>query len=98
MTDQIDFRISEKLAIGHDPLNVIIFRRKGIAKARELNFDGDAWQAVQFIYRDKAVLLRCLREMGLQAPERHATLAAMPADLRDYRAACETAGAYVSAA
>lgn len=85
--DTVDFRVSETLAIGHDSLNVIVFRKEGKPgqKGRP-QFDGASWRAVSFIYKDKRVLLRCLRELGWKGgPERCPRLASMCEDLRTYR-------------
>lgn len=86
MTDIVDFRITDTIAVGHDDRNVIVFKRVGAARGKGVSFDGYEWRAVYFIYRDKSVLLRCLREMGVERPETLRQLASVPLDLREYRA------------
>jgi len=48
-------------------------------------FDGASWKAAYFVYRDKAALVRRLRELGVTAPENLPDIREMPADLRTYR-------------
>lgn len=87
MPDVIDFRVNDRLAVGHDPLNTIIFTPKSPGNATGVPFDGQRWKAVYFVYLDKAVLLRALRDFGWAGgPEMPGEIASMPSDLREYRA------------
>jgi hypothetical protein len=87
MRDVVDFRISDKLAIGYDDFNVIIFRVNGHKEVKGYPwFDDASWKAIYFVYMDKAVLLRALRDFGWkEPPETNPRLAAMPEDVRLYR-------------
>ena len=72
MKDVVDFRVDERFAVGHDALNTIVFRKISDAvniKSNHPRFDGAVWKGVAFIYLDKRVLLRVLREMGVHAAE-----------------------------
>jgi hypothetical protein len=90
--DVVDFRVDERLAIGHDAMNTIIFRKVSndvTVKSHFPRFDGAVWKAARFIYRDKAVLLRDLRELGAaEAAETCIALRSMPDDLRRGPAGC----------
>jgi hypothetical protein len=52
-------------------------------------FDGAVWRAVAFVYLDKRVLLRVLREMGAQAAETCIPLRSTPDDLPGARRAAD---------
>ena len=58
---------------------------------RARRFDGAVWKAVNFIFKEKCVLLRCLRELGApQGTETCSASASMPEDLRAYREGFKT--------
>ena len=85
MKDVVDFRVDERFAVGHDALNTIVFRKISDAvniKSNHPRFDGAVWKGVAFIYLDKRVLLRVLREMGVHAAETCSALRSMADDLR----------------
>ena len=93
MKDVVDFRVDERFAVGHDSLNTIIFRKVSddvTIKSNHPRFDGAVWNAIRFIYIDKAVLLRDLRELGAaEAAETCSALRSMPDDLREARKAAD---------
>lgn len=79
VADSIDFRVGYRYAIGHDALNTIIFKHVSHKRLRGYPwFDGGSWKAIMFVYSDKAVLLRELRELGAQAAETNLMMRSMP--------------------
>jgi hypothetical protein len=71
VTDIVDFRVSDTLAVGHDALQVIIFRKESDNVAihnKHPRFDGAVWKAVRFIHISKKMLLVHLREFGWREP------------------------------
>lgn len=92
MADSIDFRVDDRYAIGHDALNTVIFKRVSDKQMRGYPwFGGASWKAVRFVYSDKAVLLRELRELGAQAAETNSTLRSMPDELSRARTGADGA-------
>lgn len=86
MAENIDFAVSETVAIGHDALNVIVYRRTISTRGKKVGEWSD-WLAMAYVYLSKAILCRVLREMGVDRPENDPVIAAMPSDLRRWRAA-----------
>ena len=81
----MDFRVNTNLAVGHDSLNTIIFQalEKLNPSPNYPRWDGQAWRTRRFVYRDKLVLLRDLRDLGATEAElEHTALAILPDDLR----------------
>jgi hypothetical protein len=83
MSDIVDFRVSDTVAIGHDDLNVIIFvaSRGATERSKCVWWDGQGWRARYFVYRSRAALLTFLRELGCVDPDNDPHLAVMPEDL-----------------
>ncbi len=78
MVDKVFLRLNNRWALGYDELQWMIMRRhrrKGVA----------GWQSVAFISDQKAVVLRILREKGIEvSPGATCALAQLPARFRDW--------------
>ena len=92
MPDTLAFRVNERLAVGSDALNTIVFVKCGGKSMKGYPwFDGASWKATNFVYRDKSALVRVLREKGAAGPENLADVRDMPSDLREWRASRDSA-------
>lgn len=71
--ERIIFELSETAALGADALQWILYRR-----------EGSKWRRVSFVRSTKAILLRCVKEKGLDVtPEGWELLAALLPDTFD---------------
>ncbi len=76
MPERVLFALSNTAALGADDLQWILLRASGSAAPRN---ESDRWRGVSFVRSAKAVLLRCIREKGIEADAAGlARLAALP--------------------
>jgi hypothetical protein len=86
--ERILFKLSETAAIGSDDLQWILYRATG-RKTRRPNRPLDGWQGISFVRSTKVILLRCVREKGLEvSPEGWKLLAALPDTFDGWKSAC----------
>jgi hypothetical protein len=76
--DRIFLRLSEKWALGYDPLQWMVMRWRGKAKG---------WRPISFVASNKAVLMRVLEEDGCEiTPEAWTTLKRLPDTFKEWLA------------
>jgi hypothetical protein len=84
-SERILFKLSETAAIGADDLKWILYRSAG---RKTLRSAMDAWKGVSFVRSTKAILLRCIREKGLEvSPEGWELLGALPETFDEWKSA-----------
>ena len=64
MSERIFLRLGDRLALGADPLQWILYKSK--AKAGSPSLEPKHWIAISFVHSTKHILERCIRESGLR--------------------------------
>ena len=63
MSERIFLRLGDRLALGADGLQWILYKSK--AKAGAPSLEPKHWIAISFVHSTKHILERCIRESGL---------------------------------
>ena len=85
--DRQFLRLNDKWALAYDPLQWILQRRMGLRKSGS-SAGQESWQGKSFIADKKSVLLRVLREKGIQPTARaQEALDVLPDTFREFHAA-----------
>ena len=89
--DRIFLRLGEKAALGADAVRRILYRGRDPNPDKPIPdkglWQGKLWTAGSFVRSTKAVLVRCIREKGLElSPEGRAAMDALADDFDSWRA------------
>ena len=86
MSERIFLRLGDRLALGADGLQWILYKSK--AKAGAPSLEPKHWIAISFVHSTKHILERCIRESGLM----DATATSALGDLRRMEGRCNLVG------
>ncbi len=89
MTDRVFLRLGEGWALGYDQNQWIVMRSKS-----DRSKPGQGWRAIAFVGSTRAVLMRVLREKGIEiAPDARVAVDSLPETFLEWLAAHDRAEA-----
>ncbi len=89
MTDRVFLRLSEGWALGYDRNQWILLQAKS-----DKSKPGQRWRAIAFVASTRAVLMRILREKGVEiAPDARVAVDSLPETFLEWLAAHDRAEA-----
>ena len=85
MSERIFLRLGDRLALGADGLQWILYKSR--AKAWAPSLGQKHWTPISFVSSTKEILLRCIRESGLDDDTAASALESLPSTFDAWKAA-----------